>query len=518
MGGDDRMSGPAPRPITLQIAALGGEGGGVLTDWIVAAASQAGFPVQSTSIPGVAQRTGATTYYIEIVPLPWRELGDKRPILALAPGVGDVDIVVASELLEAGRAIGSGFVTPDRTLMIASTARSYLVVERMAMGDGRYDSARLVKAIEEHAQENLLLDMDALAKQSGAMINAVMLGIIAGSERLPMPAAIYEDAIRADGKAVDANLRGFRAGLVAAKSAAARAADDGKRRHGAVPSVAALEAEASAIMPAATTEIVVEGLRRTAAYQDVAYAGRYLDRLKAICEADDHADAGGRLVRETARQLAVRMTFEDVIRVAEAKIAPERFARIRAELGLKDGEPFRIVEVLKPGLEEMCQILPPRLALRVLSWAERRGWRPHWGMEIESTALTGYLRFWALAKLKRFRPRGHRFALEQTAIEAWLKLILEAAHLSADVAIEVAECARLIKGYGDTWQRGSTNYQTIEAQVIRPALAGRIAPNQAADAIASARTAALVDPEGDGLAKCLAEIASRTAAVRMAAE
>jgi indolepyruvate ferredoxin oxidoreductase beta subunit len=139
-------------------------------------------------------------------------------------------------------------------------------------------------------------------------------------------------------------------------------------------------------------------------------------------------------------------------------------------------------------------------------------------MEIESTSLTGYLRFWALARLKRLRPRGHRYAQEQAAIAAWLALVVEAAHLSADVAIEIAECARLIKGYGDTWQRGSANYRTIEAQVVRPALAGRIALTQAADAIASARTAALVDPEGEGLAKCLAEIASRTAAVHMAAE
>jgi indolepyruvate ferredoxin oxidoreductase beta subunit len=48
-------------PVKLLIAALGGEGGGVLTDWIVRAATLAGYPVQSTSIPGVAQRTGATT-------------------------------------------------------------------------------------------------------------------------------------------------------------------------------------------------------------------------------------------------------------------------------------------------------------------------------------------------------------------------------------------------------------------------------------------------------------------------
>ena len=209
------MNGPQPRPITILIAALGGEGGGVLTEWIIAAAASCGLPVQSTSIPGVAQRTGATTYYIEIVPVPWSELGGNRPVLALAPGIGDVDIVVASELMEAGRAIGAGFVTPDRTLLIASTARSYLVVEKTAMADGRYDSARLLKAIEEHAQEHLLIDMEALAKQSGAMINAVMLGIIAGCERLPISAETFEAAIRADGKAVAANLKGFRAGLAA---------------------------------------------------------------------------------------------------------------------------------------------------------------------------------------------------------------------------------------------------------------------------------------------------------------
>jgi Pyruvate/2-oxoacid:ferredoxin oxidoreductase gamma subunit len=225
------MSAPQPRPIAILIAALGGEGGGVLTDWIVSAAAQLDFPVQSTSIPGVAQRTGATTYYIEIVPVPAHEIG-ARPVLALAPGIGDVDIVLASELMEAGRTIAGGFVTPDRTLVIASTARSYLVVEKMAMGDGRYDSARLIKAVKTHAQSHLLLDMDALAKQSSAMINAVMLGLIAGCGRVPIPAAVFENAIRADGKAVDANLRGFRSGLDAATNAKCSACHERHRQRG----------------------------------------------------------------------------------------------------------------------------------------------------------------------------------------------------------------------------------------------------------------------------------------------
>jgi indolepyruvate ferredoxin oxidoreductase beta subunit len=129
-------------------------------------------------------------------------------------------------------------------------------------------------------------------------------------------------------------------------------------------------------------------------------------------------------------------------------------------------------------------------------------------MEINTASISGFLRFYILAKLRRWRPRSWRFREEQRAIESWLKLIARAAPLSAALAIEIAECARLIKGYGDTHKRGSDNYQVIVAQVIEPALAGQIAVRQATDAIASARTAALLDPEGEALSNCLAELSS----------
>ena len=214
--------------LTLLIAALGGEGGGVLSNWIVTAAESLGFPVQSTSIPGVAQRTGATTYYIEIVPA--ADKGGRRPVLALLPGVGDIDVVLASELMEAGRAVAAGFVTPDRTLAIASTSRFYVMNEKIAMGDGRYDSGRLMQAIEQHSRARRLLDMEEIARRTGAMLNAVMLGVLAGSDALPIPAEAFEAAIRADGKAVESNLRGFRAGFDAAQEAGPRLAAGGSVR------------------------------------------------------------------------------------------------------------------------------------------------------------------------------------------------------------------------------------------------------------------------------------------------
>jgi indolepyruvate ferredoxin oxidoreductase beta subunit len=496
------------RPVTLLIAALGGEGGGVLTDWIVSAAEASGLAVQSTSIPGVAQRTGATTYYVEIFPVPLAELGGRRPVLALAPGVGDVDMVVASELLEAGRAISSGFVTTDRTLLISSSSRVYLTVEKMQMGDGRYDSERLVKAVERNAKQHLLFDMEAAAKQAGAIVNSVMLGAIAASGRLPVSAEAFEAAIKHDGKAVESNLKGFRAGFAAARDQLpATLPRSGKRA--AKPTLSALEAEAAAL-PEAARGMVTEGVRRLVAYQDVAYARLYLDRLKPISEP--------KLLAETARQLAVRMSFEDVIRVAEAKIAPERFRRVEGEIGAWD-QPYVITEFLKPGIEELCQVLPPRLARAIVSYSERRGWlgKIYFGMELKTTTVWGYLRFWGLAKLKRFRPKSWRFAEEQAAIEAWLARVVAAAKLSPDLALEVAECARLIKGYGDTWKRGASNYATIEARIIAPVLEGRMGVAQGIDAIASARTAALIDPEGESLAKALAAIDAQVS-LPMAAE
>ena len=74
-----------------------------------------GYLAQTTSVPGVAQRTGATIYYVELFPQAQAQADGAAPVLALMPLPGDVDIVLASELMEAGRAVQRGLVTPERT-------------------------------------------------------------------------------------------------------------------------------------------------------------------------------------------------------------------------------------------------------------------------------------------------------------------------------------------------------------------------------------------------------------------
>jgi len=509
------------RPVTMLIAALGGEGGGVLTNWIMAAAADLGLPAQSTSIPGVAQRTGGTTYYIEIYPTPWRDLGTRRPVLALAPGIGDIDVLVSSEFMEAGRCIANGFCTPDRTLLISSTSRFFVINEKMAMGDGRFDEARLLDVAEKNAKARILFDMEVVAKEAGAMINAVMLGAIAGCGKLPIPVEAFEKAIRAEGKAAEANLRGFRAGLAAARSETTtlRRPVEAKRREKPRNDLASLEREIRETMPQQSQDVLIEGVRRLARFQDDNYARMLLDRVAPIRDLEAQLHGDGKLLRETARHLAVRMSFEDLIRVAQAKIDPARMQRIEQELNAKDGEPYTVTEFLKPGIEEMCQVLPPALARRIIAFSEKRGWLDsvHVGMYVKTTSVTGYLRFWILAKLRPLRRFMHRYVEEQAQIESWLGMIMQAARFSPALGLEVAECARLIKGYGSTHKRGTQNFQTIETRLIRPALQGQIPVQDAIDGISSARTAALLDPEGNSLAKCLDEFDARLS-FRIAAE
>ena len=507
------------RPVTLLLSAIGGEGGGVLAGWIVEAARRQGLAVQNTSIPGVAQRTGATTYYIEIFPLPVAELGGREPVLALYPGVGDIDVMVASEFAEAGRAIANGFVTPDRTVLIASTHRVYAIGERGHMGDGRYDDQRLFDAAQLRARRTLLDDLRRVARDRGVSLNAVLLGVIAGAALLPIPRAAFEDAIRAAAIAVDANLKGFAAGFEHRFAAEpARATPESGPPRPQCDGNEDLERRVDEGFPPAAHDILCEGVRRLIHYQDTAYGWLYLERMAAVRDAAGEADGHDALIAEAGRHLAVRMSYEDVIRVAQLKTDGQRLARVRAEVGAGEREPVVIVDFFKPGIDELCSILPAGVGAWLTGVAERRGWRrwAYFGMRIKTTTVWGFLRLRALSGFRRLRRGTYGFRRTQSAIEEWLDDVCSAAGTDVALACEIARCAGLVKGYGETFERGRANHDRIREALVKPALSGAMPAALAADAIANARIAALADPDGEGLSGVLSSI--REAGLGQAAE
>lgn len=498
------------RPVTILIAAMGGEGGGVLTTWIVNAARKQGLPVQATSIPGVAQRTGATTYYIEVVPTPYDKAKGAEPVLDLYPGPGDIDLMVSTELVETGRALEKGFISPERTTLIASTHRVYTLAEKMAMGDGRYDADKILNAAKQMAKDAILFNMERAALDAGTIINAVILGVLAGSGKLPMEPSVFEDGIKEEGKAVESNLRGFQLGLAYARGEvvdmppkAKEPADTRQIAKSAGDFKRVIEAD----YPADLHPMLFEAVARVLDYQDAKYARLYLDRLASVREIDAaRGDGDFRLTHEAARHLALRMTFEDIIRVAQLKTRGSRFDRVRREVQAQPDQLVKVTEFLKPGAEEFTSVLPPFIGKPVLRWAQKKPGRmrkTHIGMHIRTDTVWGFWRVRALAGMRRFRRMGLRYKEEHAAVEAWLNLLRRSAAKDLALALEVAELARLIKGYGDTHKRGTGNYGRIVETLVEPAIAG--APFDAA-AIRKAREAALSDPEGDTLAKTLGEL------------
>ncbi len=461
----------ADKPITIAILAMGGEGGGVLTDWLVHIGEQAGYLAQKTSVPGVAQRTGATIYYVELFPRGAGALASRAPVLGLMPMAGDIDLLIASELMEAGRAIQRGLVTPDRTHLIASTHRVYSMTEKTALTDGRVDAAAIIGACKAAALSFVGFDMQQLAEDHRSVISAVLLGAVAGSKALPFARDDYERAIRAGGRGATTSLAAFSAGYDAAlaggseHAASAEAADS----VGKGPAGVALD---DAIIGEARS-IIIAGLERAADYQDGRYAADYYNRLKPfIALARTSGEAGQILLCETARQLALGMTYEDTIRVAELKIRRERFARVRAEVGIGSGQILNIVEFMHPRIEEIADTLPAAVGRWLLgSKLARRGLGrlTARGRMVRTTSLSGFLLLYGLASLKRIRRGTLRFQREMNFLAEWTGTVRRAADTDLALATGLAELRNLVKGYGDTYERGLGKYRKISAFVLNDA-------------------------------------------------
>jgi indolepyruvate ferredoxin oxidoreductase beta subunit len=513
--------------IKLAVLAVGGQGGGVLADWIVDAAERSFHLAQSTSVAGVAQRTGATIYYIEMC----RDTG-RRPVFALSPSQGDVDILIAAELMEAGRAVMRGFVTPDRTTLIASSHRIAAVSEKIEPGDGRASSPKVREAALAASKRFIAFDMEKIAADAGSVISASLLGALAGSGALPFPRQSYEQAIAASG-------RGVKASLVAFAGAFERAR--GMGRNGSLPPLGgaihqtAGMGEADRAKPLAgpaarrvsgperllrgwqslraridaypepLLDMAGRGLKKVVDYQDIAYGQEYLDRLDRAVALDD-AGHEHHLSVAAAKHLANAMCYDDMIRVADLKTRSTRAARVRREVGVDDEAVLKVTEYFHPRIEEFCGTMPARLGRyiearpKLAAFLDRRINR---GRRIRTDGFWGFSALWLVGGLRRWRRGLLRHQIEREHLEGWYRLALEHVPADYDLAVEIINCRRLIKGYSDTHARAQSKFDRVLSAL--PELKGRA---DAADWIRRLREAALKDEKGDMLDGALKTVAT----------
>jgi indolepyruvate ferredoxin oxidoreductase beta subunit len=515
------------RPICMAIMAMGGEGGGVLADWVVSVAEEAGYWAQTTSVPGVAQRTGATIYYLEMLP----RISAQSPILSTMPTPGEVDIVVASELMEAGRSIQRGLVTTERTTLITSTNRVYSMAERVAMADGRADSAELLEVCKSAGKKFIGADFARVAEDNSSVISAALLGALFGSGALPFTREQFEGAIVRSGVGVTASMSAFEAGAQVAisslelaqpiaRSSQAVSISIGVRpaspTDSAGPSIeemaeiaadptaavgAKLKLQAMRIaeeFPREAAFYLVTGIKRLTEYQDVHYADQYLDRLAPIYALDlKYGDGSNRITTQTSRHLAVWMSYEDTIRVAAIKSRRKRMDRVSKEAQVASAQLHQVHEFLHPQVEEFADSLPTRagkwlLRSKIVSGAIGKVTAS--GIKVQTTSITGYTSLYVLGRLTKTRRRSLRFGQEQVRIDNWLAAVSQYAGIDYEFAYELVLCQNLVKGYGETHMNGLTNFNMIVAQ-----LPETISLPDAAGQLRALRSAALADENGEKL-------------------
>ena len=491
---------------------MGGQGGSVLADWIVSLAESEGWAAQSTSVPGVAQRTGATIYYIEMAP----PKDGADPVFALMPTPGDLDVVMAAELMEAGRSVLRGLVTPDRTTLIASTHRALAVVEKQAPGDGVADPDAVSLATAFAAKRVIAFNMEAMAKTQGSVISATIFGALAASETLPFPRLAFEDAIRAGGTGVESSLSAFNSAFEQTSANPVEPIERfPKKRFIDWPEKTG-DADLDRIgeriraFPLEAQAMIAAGARKLVDYLDPAYALEYLDRLAALMERDrarGGAVKGFAFTIAAAKYLATAMAYDDVPRVADLKIRASRRERVGKEVGAAPDAIVTTTEFFHPRVEELCGSLPrplgewiearPRLVARLRTFVDR-------GRRIRPNTITGYLMLAAAASLGPRRRNSLRHARETAHRESWLKVALDALDARYELGVEALACRRLIKGYSDTHARGLSKFDRVIGAV--PKLAGREDGPIWLDRL---KRAALADESGvalDGVLKTIATL------------
>jgi indolepyruvate ferredoxin oxidoreductase beta subunit len=363
----------------------------------------------------------------------------------LAPSEGDVDILIAAEMMEVGRAIMRGFVTPDRTVLIGSSHRALAVSEKTAPGDGLANSQEVRDAAEQSAKKLILADMEKLAVQENSVISASLFGALAATGVLPFDREDYEAAIRASGKGVANSLRAFCAGY--------QVVQEGERS--ANPDAVALEQDPMGpeqkrsdwrTLVARTNDwpnevqtMALAGLQKVVDYQSCAYGALYLDRIETIMKTDT-AVHGWSYSVEAAKYIANAMTYDDIIRVADLKTRSSRFQRITNDMNVQSAQHLHITDYFHPRAEEMVSLLPAGFGERwarsprkmaIMNRVFNRGRR------LRTDGILSFMSLYFIGGLRHYRLRTLRHKQEVAHLENWLARVADIHTQDYALAVEL---------------------------------------------------------------------------------
>jgi hypothetical protein len=253
-------------------------------------------------------------------------------------------------------------------------------------------------------------------------------------------------------------------------------------------------------LPDGIASVVSEGIHRLVDYQGASYAQLYVDRLRRFVGRPGVDEA---MLGEIARLMALRMSYEDPIRIAQLKLAEHVVA--------VGGAPVRPTgDIRRFRLDELIGALPKMVAepaLDALGWVS---WT-HMPVSIRFSAKNrlGIRRLKIEAGLRRWRRFSVRYAEERIWVERWLHMIGRSLLKQPAAAMAIVQTGDMIEGYGDSYRQGLSDWHAIIDGLVKPTFDGLLPLSDLAGAIAEARAAALPDPRQAALKRVIAAIRAR---------
>ena len=470
--------------IKILIPAIGGQGGGVLTEWLIQAFELKNFDVQGISLPGLSQRAGSTIYYIEAC----LNSDNERIVFSQHPLPGDIDLIISHEFLELGRVLEKGFGS-EKTTIISSTHRIYSTEEKLPISSGIYSRENLQKIAEEFSSRFIGIDVLQVAKDNGMnelSANAILLGVLSSSQAIPVSKETLQKAIETTGVSTENNLSAFKIGydcikgdknyFLADKSPEEQNDElykyiDEKDRK----KIQCLASEIEKNYPKFLVPLMSEAIVRLTDYQGFWYAERYLNEIEEIKKHDlSNPDKDFRLSECVIKNLALMMSYEDGIRVSELKIRDDRFKRIKKEMQISDDQVFSVVDYLKPDAEEVYGLFPNTLVAPILALLDSKVLKKVWtkkdpltvSQKPTTTSFWGFFRIWMLSKFKFMRPYSFRFKKEHEIIELYLKDVERFAKADYELGVLAARSGSIIKGYGRVRRRTVDSYKRLINNIV----------------------------------------------------
>jgi hypothetical protein len=252
-------------------------------------------------------------------------------------------------------------------------------------------------------------------------------------------------------------------------------------------------------LPEAVTDVASDAIHVLIEYQSTSYAQLYVDRLRRFVGRNGVDDA---MLVEVARLMAMRMSYEDPVRIAQLKLA---------EFNEGAGGNYNpVVDIRKFRADELVSALPAVIAEYLIDALEWAGWA-HKQISIGFSAASrmGVRRLKIEAGLKRWRRYSVRYARERMWVERWLHMIDRSLTKQRAAAGEIVQTATMIQGYGDVYRQGMADWNAIIDGLAKPTFDGVLALSDLGGAVKEARAAALPDPRQAALKRKIAEIRAR---------